>query len=214
VVDARWPNSVEGAEASALRAAWAEAAGDASTALKASWQQVERSTQGPRQAALGAVADRAARLGRAADEQRALMLYREDYPFAQDGLARRLREARLLINAGEAAAARAQLRALQTEAVGEEAAELQYRLAEAAEAAGDLPGAVLEYEKTAHLDPPGGLDWGASALFQAARAWRELGREDAAEHSLREVLRREGEDSAHGRRAKVELEALKGGEAK
>ncbi len=214
VVDARWPNSVEGAEASALRAAWAEAAGDASTALKASWQQVERSTQGPRQAALGAVADRAARLGRAADEQRALMLYREDYPFAQDGLARRLREARLLINAGEAAAARAQLRALQTEAVGEEAAELQYRLAEAAEAAGDLPGAVLEYEKTAHLDPPGGLDWGASALFQAARAWRELGREDAAEHSLREILRREGEDSTHGRRAKVELEALKGGEAK
>lgn len=213
-VDARWPRSPVGAEASALRAQWAEDAGDASTALTTSWQQVERCGARSRQAALGALADRAARLGRPADEQKALKQLREEFPLASDRLARRMREARLLILAGEAAAARAQLRALQAEAVGEEAAELQFRLAEAAEAAGDLPGAVLEYEKAAHLDPAGGLDWGASALFEAARGWRILGRGDAAERSLRAILRREGETSAHGRRATQELEAMKFPEVK
>lgn len=207
-VDKHWPLTPSGAEAAALRAQMAEAAGDAAGAIKASWQEVERSRGLQRHRALSGLIELAARLNRPADEQQALVRYREDYPFAQDRLARRLREARLLIKAGEAAAARAQLRALQAEAVGEEAAELQYRLAEAAEAAGDLPGAVLEFEKTAHLDPAGGLDWGASALFEAARGWQGLGHKTEARRALQDVIRHEGADSAHGQRARLELEAI------
>jgi len=214
VLERRGSTGPDGASAAALRAQWAEDAGDITGALRASWMQVERSGGKARHAALSALIERAARLSRPADEQQALMRYREDYPAADDRLARRLREAQLLINAGESAAARAQLRALQADAVGEEAAELQFRLAEAAEAAGDLPGAVLEFEKTAHVDPTGGLDWGASALFEAARGWQSLGRPAEAERALREVMRLEGTDSAHGHRATGELEALRAREEK
>ncbi|MDP2361285.1 MAG: tetratricopeptide repeat protein [bacterium] len=208
-VEKRWAGQPVAGRAAGERAVLLAEAGDTAGALAAAEAAVERTQGRDRREALGRLADLASRLQRPAAHRRALERYRVDYPDAPDILARRVEEARLLARSGETAAARSALRALQAEASEEEAAEIQFRLGEVAEAEDDPAGAALEYQKVPHLDGPGGLDWGASALFEATRCWRGMGRLGQAEQSLREILRREGEPSGHGRRALAELEDLR-----
>jgi tetratricopeptide (TPR) repeat protein len=207
-LDRRWPRAPERAAAAGLRGQLAEQAGNAPQALKELEQMAELNRGEARRAALGALVEAAARLSRRADEQRALERYLTEFPQAPDALARRIEQARLLAAGGDAAEARAALRALQAQADDEHAAEIQFRLGETAEAAKDLPGAILEYGKTPHLADRSRLDWDAGALFAAARCWEQLGRGDEAAAALRQVIALKGETSGHGQRAKAELARL------
>ena len=207
-LERRWPQAPERGAAAALRGKLAEEAGNASQTIK-ELERVADLCQGEaRRQALGVLIESAARLARTADEQRALERYLEEFPGAVDAMARRIEQARLLAAAGGTAEAQSALRALQARADDEAAAEIQFRLGETAEAARDLPGAILEYEKTSHLADRSRLDWGASALFAAARCWEQLGRIGEAQRTLKDVVARHGADSGHGRRAQAELERL------
>lgn len=207
-LERRWPQAPERGAAAALRGKLAEEAGNASQTIKELERVADLCRGEARRQALGVLIESAARLARTADEQRALERYLEEFPEALDAMARRIEQARLLAAAGGTAEAQSALRALQARADDEAAAEIQFRLGETAEAARDLPGAILEYEKTSHLADRSRLDWGASALFAAARCWEQLGRPGEAQRTLKDVVARHGADSGHGRRAQAELERL------
>jgi tetratricopeptide (TPR) repeat protein len=207
-LEKRWPRAPEAAGAQTLKAELAEAAGDTTQALAALERAVDLSPAAQRPGALSAWIDAAARLQRPRVERTSLERYLSENPQAADAEARRLELALLLAEAGEGAAARAALRALQAEADETRSAEIQYRLGELAEREGDLPGAVLEYQKVPHVKDASRLDWDASAMFAAARCWEALGRRPEALETLRQIQTRQGENSGHGMRAKAELERL------
>lgn len=208
VLEKRWPRAPERAGAAALRAELAEAAGDTTQALASLERAVELSAPLQREAALGRLIDGAERLRRPLVRRQALERYVTEHAQARGALTRRLELGELLARAGETATARAALRSLQAEADETCAAEIQYRLGEVAESEGDLPGAILEYQKVPHLKDASRLDWDASAMFAATRCWEALGRPGEARETLRQIVQRHGAGSGHGLRAAAELERL------
>ena len=134
--------------------------------------------------------------------------YIERFPNAGDIFDRRMEIGQLYLQIGEWDESVRHYRPLLQLADAEREAEIQYYIGEACFNKGDFRTAILEYIKVPVLGRKTKLDWGVTALYQAAACYEKLGEPDGAIRMYRQIISETGATSNYGRAAQEKLDMI------
>ena len=139
----------------------------------------------------------------------AIRQYLEEFPRAEDTVAKRIDIGLLLKERGDLDRAREQLRSLLPEANVEQEAAIQFYVGECAQLKGEYRQAILEYMKVPYLGSETRLDWDVTALYQAGQCWEQLGEAPKAVELYQRIIQQRGPGSSYGKAAQDRINSLR-----
>ncbi|NIA28757.1 MAG: tetratricopeptide repeat protein [Actinobacteria bacterium] len=142
---------------------------------------------------------------------RAIALEREYiklYPDAKDIMARKIRIGVFLFDLKEYDRTIVYLRELKPLVDADSEPEVQYWIAKAYADRGDTEKAIIEYLKIKYLSKRTKLPWGATALYEAGRAYKKLGNLTKAKEMFQQVVRERGANDQIGRVANQQIQEI------
>lgn len=137
--------------------------------------------------------------------------YIERFPNAEDIFDRKMEIGQFYLQIGEWDESVRHYRPLLQIADAEREAEIQYYIGEAYFNKGEFRTAILEFIKVPVLGRKTKLDWGVTALYQAATCYEKLGEPEGAIRMYRQIISETGATSNYGRAAQEKLNLIEAG---
>ncbi len=131
------------------------------------------------------------------------------FPNAEDVFDRKMEIGQFYLQIGEWDEGVRHYRPLLQIADAEREAEIQYYIGEAYFNKGEFRTAILEFIKVPVLGRKTKLDWGVTALYQAAACYEKLGESEGAARMYRQIISETGETSNFGRAAQEKLDLIR-----